>query len=250
MHTPDSSTYPTDGSLPWLDRETLYQCARNRFSRGLSQLKKINHDALNVDPTSIIARAELSGMAYKEILDMDVKMRTLKSLQNAIGLFHQDILGSCAGWQNTGTSGGVFDISSEQPVALAGGRRVFAEVKMRYNTIKASDEKNVHDDLASAVKMNQGPKHAVGYLIQIVPKGCQAYDQPWKVSGRPALDYVRHIDGVSAYHLVTGYEDAFAQLLHALPSVFREVRREVLGTATDDLTEPPLTSPQRSSPAL
>lgn len=45
------------------------------------------------------------------------------------------------------------------------------EVKMRWNTIKASDEKKVHDDLSDAVEHNWGGEHpTVGYIAQIVPK--------------------------------------------------------------------------------
>ena len=82
----------------------------------------------------------------------------VKSLQNAVGNFHQKVLGNVSGWQDMGTSGGIYDISSKDKVAAAGNRKVLAEIKMRYNTIKASDEWQLHQKLADAVAQNGGSK--------------------------------------------------------------------------------------------
>lgn len=80
-------------------------------------------------------------MSKEEIGTIEKSVALTKTFQNAIGDFHQEVLGSAKGWRSTGTSGGVLDIMSDNPIKQAGNKKILAEVKMRYNTIKASDEK-------------------------------------------------------------------------------------------------------------
>lgn len=169
---------------------------------------------------------------YSVFTDTDIEdtlhvlkyVNTVKSIQNAVGNFHQQVLGNVEGWLDSGATGGVFDIQSKGPVAAAGNRIVFMEVKMRWNTITGSVEKNKHDEFLYAVKSNWGNQYpTVGYLAQIVPKKQTTYDQPWKVSGREANEILRVIDGTTAYHLVTGRSNALEELMEVLPSALNEV---------------------------
>ena len=76
---------------------------------------------------------------YSVFTDTDIEdtlhvlkyVNTVKSIQNAVGNFHQKVLGNVEGWLDSGATGGVFDIQSKGPVAAAGNRIVFMEVKMR-----------------------------------------------------------------------------------------------------------------------
>ena len=206
--------------LSWITYDRLVELAVHRFG---STVKKMNStEPTRTDPTSAIARSLLFSFDDEEIIKMDRATAVLKTLQNAVGMFHQDILGSVNGWNDMGTSGGVFDIQSVGPVAAANNREVIAEVKMRYNTIKASEEKNLWDKLKDAYRQRGGKDKCVAYLIQIIPKSDESYDRPWKLGNRPEDPNVRVADGTTAYHLVTGDPNALNDLIMLLPTVLAD----------------------------
>ncbi|MGV0384307.1 Eco47II family restriction endonuclease [Corynebacterium sp. 22_2729] len=218
----DSASWTID----WISEEQVETIARKSFAGIIKRVKAKQKKNLQTDPTLVIALSSFLDLPYKDVIRIADDVSVVKTLQNAIGNFHQAILGEVAGWTDSGANGGVFDIYSNDKVTLAGDRNVVAEVKMRYNTIKASDEAKTWDKLKDAVNSRGGSSQCVAYLIQIVPKTQEAYDRPWKVSGRSPLPYVRCMDGTTAYHLVTGEPDALNQLLHALPKVFGKIMDE------------------------
>ncbi|WP_312098677.1 Eco47II family restriction endonuclease [Corynebacterium dentalis] len=207
--------------IEWIPEEKFREIVNKTFA---NSIRKINEgsEALSAEPTLVLILSSFLDLPYDKVMQMLKTMSRVKTLQNAIGDFHQEILGQANGWINKGTSGGVFDIESKEPVALAGDRIVVAEVKMRFNTIKGVDEKETYDKLKQAVSSRGGGKKSVAYLIQIVPRKKVAYDKPWVPSGRTTTDYVRCIDGRTGYHLVTGDPNAFDDVMHALPVFLRE----------------------------
>ena len=103
--------------------------------------------------------------------------------------------------------------------AVSHEKPLFAEVKNRFNTIKASDEKNIWDNLDSLARASD----AVAYLFQIVPKTPEQYNRPWKVSGRSEKSIVRVCDGVTAYALVFERPTALHEIYMALPRIFSDI---------------------------
>lgn len=207
-------------NLDWIDYDRLLEITKKNFSRSLNRSRETLTDA-KTEPTLNILRGYLLNMSKEEIGTIEKSVALTKTFQNAIGDFHQEVLGSAKGWRSTGTSGGVLDIMSDNPIKQAANKKILAEVKMRYNTIKASDEKNTWDKLDQAARLH-GLKDHVSYIIQIVPKKRVAYDQPWKVTGRDLREHVRCIDGTTAYYYVTGQENALKDLLLLLPDLLSE----------------------------
>jgi hypothetical protein len=77
-----------------------------------------------------------------------------KSLSNAIGLFHQYILGSINGGQLLPT-GGIVDIVNHNS-------RVIGEVKNKHNTLKGSDKSSLYSKIEDLV-MHKGHMYK-GYI--------------------------------------------------------------------------------------
>ncbi|MBC2682577.1 Eco47II family restriction endonuclease [Corynebacterium anserum] len=223
--------------LTWISEEKLIEITKKSFAKALKEVKKREVDKLQTDPTLLIALNSFLNISPEELDRIQISVSIVKSLQNAIGNFHQSILGSIEGWRSTGTSGGVFDIESIKPVQLAQDRKVIAEVKMRHNTIKASDECKTWDKLKEAAASRGGVRECVAYIIQIIPKKPEPYDEPWKVSNRQAVPYVRRIDGRTAYHLITGDPNAIDDLLHTLPFIFKKVLSEETSLASEEISE-------------
>ncbi|OHQ64273.1 hypothetical protein HMPREF2657_04085 [Corynebacterium sp. HMSC072B08] len=211
--------------LSWITYDQLLAIAEKRFSKFIRNIS-VKKNSVN-DPTLVLALATFLDQDIDSVREMLAMQGQIKTLQNSIGLFHQDVLGSATGWRELGTNGGVLDIESEAPVALAGDRIVIAEVKMRYNTIKGSDQPKVFNKLKEAVAVKGGYRKYVSYLVQIIPEKPVAYDKLWKVTGNETHESVRVIDGRSAYHLVSGDPNAIDDLFELLPTVFDEVARKI-----------------------
>lgn len=211
------STY----DLPWLRFATLCEIVNATFK---TSIKKVQQPTADVyDPTLLVTYSSLTNTPVEDTVKQLQQTSSIKTMQNAIGAFHQRVLGSVDGWTDSGPQGGGFDIMSEGKVPAAGNRKVLMEVKMRWNTIKASDEHYTHQRLAEAVKHFGGHSEAVAYLAQIIPAKNRAYDEPWVVTGRTALEHVRSADGKTTYHLVTGQPTALEDLLKVLPHAFNHV---------------------------
>lgn len=210
----------TSPIFDWIEESTFERIVDNCFRTTIQKIDK-DQAAIKTEPTLVIALSSLLDLPVETVMETQKTYGLVKTLQNAIGAFHQAVLGSAAGWEDSGSSGGVFDIYSTQPVPLAQDRMVVAEVKMRYNTIKASDECIIFDKLKDASSSRGGAKKCVSYLVQIVPKNETPYDKPWRVSGRVEIENVRCIDGRSAYHMITGSAAAFDDVMLALPSYLR-----------------------------
>lgn len=215
---------PTKKDLSWITFDALCEIAKQSFKGALKKIE--NPPATISEPTLLLMHSAASGFTMEESLKALEAQSAVKSLQNAVGNFHQKVLGNVSGWQDMGTSGGIYDISSKDKVAAAGNRKVLAEIKMRYNTIKASDEWQLHQKLADAVAQNGGSKKAVAYLVQMVPLGAKSYDRPWNPSKVKTVDHVRVIDGRTGYHMVTGDPNALSDLFGILPDVFDAVVTE------------------------
>lgn len=218
--TPSNATAHTY-DLPWLPFSTLCEIVDSTFQ---SSIKKIQQPTADVyDPTLLVTYSSLTNTPVEDTVKQLQQTSSIKTMQNAIGAFHQRVLGSVKGWTDSGPQGGGFDIMSEEKVPAAGNRKVLMEVKMRWNTIKASDEHYTHQRLAEAVKHFGGHGEAVAYLAQIIPAKNRAYNEPWVVTGRTALEHVRAADGKTTYHLVTGFPTALEDLLKVLPQAFNYV---------------------------
>ena len=205
-------------SLSWIEDSILEEIVTHRFKKSVEKIEETDLEILRTDPTLTVIQSTMLGLDQKQIDEIYKTISLTKTLQNAIGLFHQDVLGNIEGFESLGPSQGVFDIQSVKPLDLADGKKMIGEVKMRFNTIKASDEANLWEKLKDQVK-SRGLQDYTAYLIQIVPKNGQSYDRPWRVSGRTPQNYVRCIDGTTAYYYATGIETALLDLLHELPSV-------------------------------
>lgn len=221
MSPTSSNTTANAHDLPWLPFSTLCEIVDSTFQSSIKKVQKPSADVY--DPTLLVTYSSLTNTPVEDTVKQLRQTSSIKTMQNAIGAFHQRVLGAVEGWTDSGPQGGGFDIMSENKVPTAGNRKVLMEVKMRWNTIKASDEHYTHQRLAEAVKHFGGQKEAVSYLAQIIPAKNRAYDEPWTVSGRTPVEHVRAADGKTVYHMVTGYPTGLEDLLRALPYAFNHV---------------------------
>jgi len=149
-----------------------------------------------VDPFSSLLIASTFGIeepsALQSVQDAESGIR---GMSNALGKFHQRVLGSVDGWVNHDAG---YDLESTTC-------QIVAEVKNKHNTMNAANRHEVESDLANAVRQKRGDWTA--YLVLIVPR------RPIRARREiPGQRNVWEIDGASFYQLVTGDANALHDL--------------------------------------
>lgn len=172
-----------------------------------------------LDPFSALFDGITHGIPYSEWLKSEKVRQIQKTMQNAIGDFHQDILGSIHGCENLGTGGGL-DICNRK-------RKIIAEVKNKFNTTKGNHKVEIYDAIKNKLKKKEFDGF-IGYYVEIIPPGKKIYDKPFVPSDnktekrRPSNKFIRVVDGRSFYQMMTGDELALQKLFESLPHVIAD----------------------------
>ena len=176
-----------------------------------------------VDPFSAIFDSVVYGISFKDWLEREKVRQAQKTLQNAIGYFHQDIIGGINGWHNV-SSGQLIDVFNPK-------QKVIAKLKNKHNTVKGSDKIAIYDNLSYALgtPTYQGFK---AYYVEIIPKKDRQnkiYNQPFtppdnKIkTKRPANQNIIIIKGENFYDMATGTSGALSMLFDVLPDIITKV---------------------------
>ena len=201
--------------LPFISDQDFMRETKKVIDSANSALNQ-NSDVLYsnvVDPFSAIFDSTRQGITLSEWLIIERNRQVQKTIQNALGVFHQEILGSVPGWESLGT-GKIVDIVHEQ-------RNIVAEIKNKHNTTKGNHKKEIYDDIKAVISLTY--PGCVGYYVEIIPKTRTPYDHPFTPSDntehnrRAARTDIRIIDGKSFYHIVTGIPNAIDLVYKALP---------------------------------
>lgn len=201
--------------LDWLDENELFEITKKTFAKALNPTKK---KTAPPDPFTLVAYAVVTNNNLDEARDFEAERAINKTLSNEVGLWHQHVLGLADGWEDLGAAGGGVDLRSSL-IDARYNKPIIAEVKNRFNTIKASDEKKLWDQLDMLARST----NSVAYVFQIVPEKCEQYDRPWNVSGREPRENVRCCDGVTAYNMVFKRKNALQEIYGVLPDIFSDV---------------------------
>lgn len=182
-------------------------------------IEKAEHEANTsfhknvIDPFSALFHGVTRAIKYTEWIEQEKARQSQKTMQNAIGKFHQDILGSINGWEDLGT-GGILDVCNKK-------MKIIAEVKNKHNTTKGNHKIEIYDTIKSKLKTKEYSDFT-GYHVEIIPKSKKEYNKPFippdnkTKKRRPMNKKIRVIDGVSFYELATGRKNALKELFEAL----------------------------------
>ena len=224
--------------LNWISDEILIEAATNLLDKAanIKEKSKKNVNKNVIDPFSSLFQLGGSELQYEEWLTGEITRQAQKSLQNHVGAFHQNILGSISGWENKKT-GSVIDLVNLD-------KKIIAEVKNKHNTVKGSDLVGVYDTLSGAVTEKMSVyKDFTSYYVTIIPPKSHRFDRPFTPSDnkkgqrREANEKVRIIDGASFYELVTGDPNALRDLYKILPTVISKITgRQFLDDEIESLT--------------
>lgn len=223
--------------LPYISNEKLYQHVKtvlDAVSEATQEAEERLYSRV-VDPFGALFEALGLGMTLTEWKEKEKARQVKKTLENKVGIFHQDIIGSANGWENLGT-GGVVDVVNHTD-------RIIAEIKNKYNTMKGNAKKGIYDDLNALINSDDYRDYT-GYYVEVIPKNREGYNKLFTPSDnvthtrRPENELIRQIDGKRFYALATGHDDALKSLYEVLPQVIGDV----LGQSYADINSDPLFS--------
>lgn len=189
-----------------------------------------------IDPFSALFDASIQNVPLDNWLNQERNRQIQKTFQNAIGQFHQNILGAMPGWESLPT-GGLIDVKNNS-------RKIITEIKNKYNTTHGTDRVSIYDNLASALGKPEYQNYTA-YYVEIIPKTKLPYDKPFTPSDnlthtrRPVNDKIRVISGQAFYDLASKHQDSLKLLFENLPSVIAEITGETPSKITGgiNLTE-------------
>jgi hypothetical protein len=198
--------------------QKVVNCIRQAQARPDTSLYK------NVmDPFSAIFDGVVDGISFEDWLKREKVRQVQKTVQNAIGEFHQEVIGSIPGWQNLCT-GNLVDVCNTS-------LNIIAEIKNKHNTVKGSDRIVIYDDLLHALGM-PNYQNFIAYYVEIVPKKDKnklIYNRPFTPAdrktrtSRPPNQNIIIIKGQDFYDMATGIPGALSMLFDILPDVISNI---------------------------
>jgi len=156
-----------------------------------------------VDPFSAIVDGMSQGIDAATWMEQEIVRQLQKSLQNAIGDFHQSVFGSLKGWESPGP-GGSFDVENKE-------RNLIAEIKSKYNTMNSRSALATYDTLSRHLDYRE-QQSCTAYLVEIIPRASKRYLVPFTATERgvrrPERSDLLKIDGASFFDVATGEKDS------------------------------------------
>lgn len=218
--------------LPFLSDKKLFEILEGIIATGKDAIlaSEANLYSNVVDPFSATIDAMCHEISLEEWLKQESARQCQKTLQNALGDFHQNVLGSMAGWEDLGR-GEVVDLRNKS-------KKILAEVKNKFNTTKGNHKVRIYDDFLNLLNRAEYQAYTC-YYVEIIPKDKNIYDKPFTPSDnqshcrRPENKHIRIIDGKSFYALATGHHDALEKLFDSIPTV----AANILGINGDKLAQ-------------
>ncbi len=188
--------------LPWIaDRDlsvaldALTQRSSNAREQATTRMRRNI-----IDPFSSLIIASILGIDDARALKaIQENASALSGIGNALGSFHQQILGAVKGWRNHDAG---YDLENT-------GGRIVAELKNKHNTMNAANRQAILTNLDTAVQ--QKGRGWTGYLVIVIPRTTVRYKKRLNTS-RPVFE----IDGASFYAEATGSENALRDLFFVL----------------------------------
>jgi len=195
--------------VTFITDEHLLACIRKlheSYRRAKTNISKKRFYANKVDTIKLVFDAKFNGIDEDTLIQGEILRQIDKSVNNAIGTFHEDVMDGISGYEALKSGG--FDIK-----ALDG--TLFADIKNKHNTMNSSAAEALFQKLA---RYADDYKQAKCYWVQILAK--ESFCEPWQaeINGKEyGHSRVFKISGDRFYALLSGREDALFQLYRALP---------------------------------
>lgn len=201
--------------LEFISDKDLFECIKELHKTYI----KVKEEATlkqfyknKVDPIRFNFDMLFNNLDYETIISNEIMRQKEKTISNAIGIFHENLIGCIDGYTNMPVGYG-YDIKKNDGT-------IFAEIKNKFNTVKGEDLKNIHNKLSSIA--NENPD-AVCYFVQIIAK--KSINEVWEITSKGKKykhNRVRIISADKFYEILTGDKNAFKKICDILPKVTKD----------------------------
>ena len=205
--------------LTFVSDEHLLKCISNLFQSYLEAKREFTKTKFyknKVDTFKLTFDSNFNDISEEDLIKLEMARQIDKSVNNAIGTFHEEILGGIEGYSSGKLSG--YDVKADDD-------SIFAEIKNKHNTMNSSSAESAFQKLARYADDN---RQAKCYLVQILAK--KSFVKKWEgiINGKEySHSRVYMISGDKFYALLTNDETAFYKLYKVLPSAIEDFLKTI-----------------------
>jgi hypothetical protein len=199
--------------VKFVSDQHFISCVSNLYTSYIETKSKVNLKKFyknKIDVFKLIFDSKFNNIDEEELIDNEILRQVDKSVNNAVGTFHEELLGGVEGYQSGRRLG--FDLKAVD-------NSLFAEIKNKHNTMNSSSAESAFQKLASFAdkfKCNC-------YLAQIWAKNSFCNHWVSDINGKEySHSRVYIISGDQFYSIITGEKDALYQVYNALPEVIND----------------------------
>jgi len=214
--------------LEFITDEHLLTCISNLHTSYLKAKKTFTKSKFyenKVDTFKLTFDSKFNDISESDLIKIEMSRQVDKSVNNAIGTFHEEILGGIQGYSSGKLSG--YDIK-------ANDNSIFAEIKNKHNTMNSSSAESAFQKLARFADDNRKAKC---YLVQILAK--KSFERKWEaiINGKEySHSRVFMISGDKFYGMLTGDEKALYKLYKVLPIAVGDFLKSIKSNSTAENT--------------
>gem|GEM_PF-105963 len=200
--------------LTYISDEHLLKCIENLYNsykKAQASITTKKFYSNKIDPIKFQFDKSFNGLDEESIIKGEIARQIDKSVNNAIGTFHEEILGGIEGYEMGSHSG--YDIKATD-------NTLFAELKNKHNTMNSSAAESVFQKLE---KFAETYPTSTCYQVQIW--STKSFNETWggSLNGK---DYrhprVRKISGDKFYALLSGEKKSLYNLYKILPTAITD----------------------------
>lgn len=227
MKTVIKNTY-----IPFISDDHLFDCLErlyNAYEGTKTKMDIAKFYSNKIDGIKLRFDVIFNKISEEEAIMAEVQRQIDKTVNNALGHFHEELLGGLDGLMVFPVGNG-FDLKNPE-------NTIFAEVKNKHNTMNSSSSESTFKKLE---KFANDYENATAYLVQVIAE--KSLDELWirQNKGKEIIyshDRVRIISADRFYEKFTGDQEAFKKVCDALPIATRDFLKNKPATKRPNNTQ-------------
>lgn len=205
--------------VDFISDEHLLTCIENlynAYSTAKRDISKKKFYSNKIDTFKLTFDANFNDLSEETLIETEIMRQIDKAINNAIGTFHEEILGGISGFEKGTLSG--YDIKAID-------NSLFADIKNKHNTMNSSSAESLYQKLSHYA--DKYPR-AKCYWVQIL--ATSSFNEAWEASLNGK--YYKHkrvykISGDQFYALLSQQDDALFQLYKCLPKAIKDYLKDL-----------------------
>jgi translation elongation factor EF-G len=205
--------------VDFITDEHLLNCIANlhkSYLEAKNDISKKKFYSNKIDTIKLTFDTKFNDLDEETLIEAEILRQIDKSINNAIGTFHEEVLGGIIGFEKGNLSG--YDIKAQN-------NTLFADIKNKHNTMNSSAAESLFQKLSKYA--DKYPKSKC-YWVQIL--ATSSFNEKWEASLNGTSykhDRVYKISGDQFYKLLSKQDDAFFQLYKSLPKAIADFLKTI-----------------------